>query len=167
MNTHNWLAHLNMHYTQPCLYCMCLNIKCIQTCVHRPPHAEKQDHPIYNHALFMDLLWSSCPPLSPLDLSSLSLWSFVFIHVHLLSPCFSYSLLWALLSLCYSTRFPLSLSAVPLFCISPTHFLSSWQAVCSSVNNNYGQCCKISATESLDRYTKTTIQQHTRSHAHI
>ena len=113
---------------------------CPQTPTRRetgPPYL--QPCTIYGSTL---IILSSSLPSSPLDLSSLSLWSFVFIHVHLLSPCFSYSLLWALLLLCYSTRFPLSLSSVPLFCIPPTHFLSSWQAVCSSVNNNYGQCCK-------------------------
>lgn len=81
--------------------------------------------------------------LSPLRLSSSSLWSFVFTHFHLLSPCVRYRRLWA----------PLSLGKLLCFHVLPPspHFLSSWQAVCMP------ECCSINIHCPAPKYMQLSI----------
>lgn len=107
---------------------------------------ETRDPHVHNHRLFFGatlIFLSSSLPLSPPPLTSLPcpcghLYSSTSICCHPASVTACSELLSRLESC--SACFPPLLSSVPLFCISPTHFLSSWQAMfmsgCSSINNH-------------------------------
>lgn len=128
----NWPAHLNMHCAHPYIYTyMCSPLEThTNRCIYRYTRTSHRTRfSLPGTTMFtttgyfwcypdLPVLFSSHP--SPLNPSSLSLWSFVFIHLHLLSPCISYRLLWAPLSLgklfCLF-YLPPSLSSIPLFCL--------------------------------------------------